>query len=213
MMKQRVIYIFTHDSIGLGEDGPTHQPIEQLTSLRSIPNLNVLRPADLVETFECWEIALTNRQTPSVIALTRQNVNLLRTKYQNHNKSLNGAYEILRTNKNIKVTILSSGSETELACNISHKLATEKIYSKVISMPCQELFDKQNINYKNKILSETKLTVSIEASETGFWRKYTGKNGLNFGIDDFGKSAPYKEIYDHFSLNEKKIIEKIKKNL
>ena len=213
MMKQRVIYIFTHDSIGLGEDGPTHQPIEQLTSLRSIPNLNVLRPADLVETFECWEIALTNRQTPSVIALTRQNVNLLRTKYQNHNKSLNGAYEILRTNKNIKVTILSSGSETELACNISHKLATEKIYSKVISMPCQELFDKQNVNYKNKILSETKLTVSIEASETGFWRKYTGKNGLNFGIDDFGKSAPYKEIYDHFSLNEKKIIEKIKKNL
>ena len=213
MMKQRVIYIFTHDSIGLGEDGPTHQPIEQLTSLRSIPNLNVLRPADLVETFECWEIALTNRQTPSVIALTRQNVNLLRTKYQNHNKSLNGAYEILRTNKNIKVTILSSGSETELACNISHKLATEKIYSKVISMPCQELFDKQNINYKNKILSETKLTVSIEASETGFWRKYTGKNGLNFGIDDFGKSAPYKEIYDHFKLNSESIVKKIKKKL
>ena len=213
MMKQRVIYIFTHDSIGLGEDGPTHQPIEQLTSLRSIPNLNVFRPADLIETFECWQIALQNKNTPSVIALTRQGVSLVRNKNILKNESLSGAYEVLRTGDNIKLTIISSGSETSLACDVSHKLATENIYSKVISMPCQELFDKQNEIYKNKTMSETNLVVSIEASETNYWKKYTGKNGLNFGINDFGKSAPYKEIYDHFGLNVNNIITKIKEKL
>ena len=213
MMKQRVIYIFTHDSIGLGEDGPTHQPIEQLTSLRSIPNLNVFRPADLIETFECWQIALKNKKSPSVIALTRQNVSPVRTNNTSENKSSFGAYEILRTGDNIKVTIISTGSETSLACDVSHKLATENIYSKVISMPCQELFDQQNKTYKNEILSESSLVVSIEASETNYWKKYTGPSGLNFGIDDFGKSAPYKEIYNHFNLNEEKIIKKIKEKL
>jgi len=213
MMKQRVIYIFTHDSIGLGEDGPTHQPIEQLTSLRSIPNLNVFRPADLIETFECWQIALQNKNTPSVIALTRQGVSLVRNKNILKNESLSGAYEVLRTGDNIKLTIISSGSETSMACDVSHKLATENIYSKVISMPCQELFDKQNESYKNKTISETDLVVSIEASETNYWKKYTGKNGLNFGINDFGKSAPYKEIYDHFGLNVNNIITKIKEKL
>ena len=213
MMKQRVIYIFTHDSIGLGEDGPTHQPIEQLTSLRSIPNLNIYRPADLVETFECWELAIQNEDSPSVIALTRQSINPVRTKKSEKNESSLGAYEILRTANDIKLTIISSGSETSLAVNISHKLATENIYSKVISMPCQELFDKQNKGYKNKILTETELVVSIEASETNYWKKYTGKNGLNFGVNDFGKSAPYKEIYDHFGLEPESIIKKIKEKL
>ena len=213
MMKQRVVYVFTHDSIGLGEDGPTHQPIEQLTSLRSIPNLNVFRPADLVETFECWELALKNEKTPSVIALTRQTIDPIRTKNSEKNESITGAYEVLRTSDNINLTLLSSGSEVNLACNISHKLATENIYSKVISMPCLELFDQQTEIYKNKILSETSLVVSIEASETNYWKKYTGINGLNFGIDTFGKSAPYKEIYDHFDLNSENIIERIKKKL
>ena len=213
MMKQRVIYIFTHDSIGLGEDGPTHQPIEQLTSLRSIPNLNVFRPADMIETFECWQLALESKNTPSVIALTRQSVNPVRKKDISNNKSSAGAYEILRTGDNIKITILSSGSETSLACNISHKLATENIYSKVISMPCQELFDQQSKNYKKEILNEAGLIVSIEASETDYWKKYTGQNGLNFGINNFGKSAPYKEIYNHFNLNVESIVNKIKKKL
>ena len=210
MMKLRVIYIFTHDSIGLGEDGPTHQPIEQLTSLRSIPNLNVFRPADLIETFECWQIAIKNKYTPSVIALTRQGISPVRLKKTLINESAKGGYEILRTNENIKLTIISSGSETSLACDICHKLATENIYSKVISMPCQELFDKQSEKYKNKILKESELVVSIEASETNYWKKYTGLNGLNFGINDFGKSAPYKEIYNHFKLSADAIIEKIK---
>ena len=213
MMKQRVIYIFTHDSIGLGEDGPTHQPIEQLTSLRSIPNLNVFRPSDLIETFECWELALESKNTPSVIALTRQGINPIRVKDTTNNESSAGAYEVLRTGNNISVTIIATGSETSLASDICHKLATENIYSKVISMPCQELFDQQSENYKNKILGETKLVVSIEASETHYWKKYTGVNGLNFGINDFGKSAPYKEIYNHFELNSESIAKRIKEKL
>jgi len=213
MMKQRVIYVFTHDSIGLGEDGPTHQPIEQLTSLRSIPNLNVFRPADLIETFECWQLAIENKNSPSVIALTRQGINPIRSKKSSKNESSSGAYEVFRTADNIKLTILSTGSETSLACDISHKLATESIYSKVISMPCQELFDKQNENYKKRILAETDLIISIEASETNYWKKYTGLNGLNFGVDDYGKSAPYKEIFNHFNLNSENIIKKIKEKL
>jgi transketolase len=213
MMKQRVIYVFTHDSIGLGEDGPTHQPIEQLTSLRSIPNLNVFRPADFIETFECWQLAIENKKTPSVIALTRQGLKPIRNKNSSKNESSSGAYEVFRTGENIKLTIISSGSETNLACDISHKLATESIYSKVVSMPCQELFDQQSKDYKSKILTETKLVVSIEASETNYWKKYTGTNGLNFGINDFGKSAPYKEIYDHFGLSVENITRKIKEKL
>ena len=213
MMKQRVIYIFTHDSIGLGEDGPTHQPIEQLASLRSIPNLNVFRPADTIETFECWQLALDSNDSPSVIALSRQKINPLRKEYNKINKCSKGAYEIMRTGENIKVILLSSGSETSLACEVSHKLATENIYSKVISMPCQELFDKQDEIYKKEIFSGTELLVSIEASETEFWKKYTGSNGMNFGINDFGKSAPYKDIYDHFKLNSTDIIKAIKEKI
>ena len=213
MMKQKVIYIFSHDSIGLGEDGPTHQPVEQLTSLRSIPNLNVFRPSDLIETYECWELALKNKNGPSVIALTRQNVNAVRNSIDIKNKCSFGAYEISRTSKRIKLTILSSGSETNLAIDVSHKLATEKIYSKVISMPCQELFDQQNNKYKNDILNETNLVISIEASETSLWKKYTGINGLNFGVNEFGKSAPYKNIYNFFGLSAKEIISQLKRKL
>ncbi len=213
MMKQRVIYVFTHDSIGLGEDGPTHQPIEQLTSLRSIPNLNVFRPSDTIETFECWQLALESKNAPSVISLTRQGVNPIRLKNSFKNESSFGAYEVLRTGNNISVTILSTGSETSLANDVGHKLATDGIYSKIISMPCQKIFDHQSKEYKKKILGETELVVSIEASETNYWKKYTGTNGLNFGINDFGKSAPYKKIYDHFKLNSENIVKRIKEKL
>ena len=212
MMKQKVIYVFTHDSIGLGEDGPTHQPIEQLTSLRSIPNLNVFRPADLIETFECWELALENKNTPSVIALTRQGIRPIRKKNSSKNQSSLGAYEILRTGEEIDVTIIATGSETSLAIDVGHKLATESIYSKIISMPCQELFDQQSKEYRNNILNESKLVVSIEASDR-LLEKYTGKSGLNFGINSFGKSAPYKKIFDHFELNIQNIAKRIKEKL
>ena len=213
MMGQKVIFVFTHDSIGLGEDGPTHQPIEQLSALRTIPNLNVFRPADTIETFECWQLAIENKNTPSVIALTRQKTNPIRKEYLDINQCSKGAYEIMRTGDNLNLILISSGSEIDLACKISHKLATDNIYSKVISMPCHEIFDLQNDNYKSEILTENVLKVSIEASETSYWKKYTGNNGLNFGINNFGKSAPYKDIYDHFKLNEQNIVNKIKEKL
>ena len=211
LMQKRVIYVMTHDSIGLGEDGPTHQPIEQLTGLRSIPNLNVLRPADRVETIECWEQALKNLKTPSILSLTRQNLNPIRKKYSDINKCSLGAYEVLRTNKKINLTIIASGSEVNLAIETSHKLAKEKIYSKVISMPCQNIFDQQSRSYKRKILEETKNIISIEAASTDCWKKYVGTNGLTFGIDNFGKSAPYKDIYKHFGLTVTNIANKTRK--
>ena len=210
LMQQRVIYVMTHDSIGLGEDGPTHQPIEQLSGLRSIPNLNVFRPADRIETIECWEHALKTTKTPSVLSLTRQNLDPIRKKYSSDNKCSLGAYEVLRTNKKIKLTILASGSEVNLAIEASHKLAKDKIYSKVISVPCMELFDKQSKTYKNKILNETKNKISIEAGSSDCWKKYVGENGKNFGINEFGKSAPYKEIYKYFGLTKENIIKKSK---
>ena len=211
MMKQKVIYIMTHDSIGLGEDGPTHQPIEQLSGLRTIPNLNVFRPADRVETVECWGQALKSSKTPSVLSLTRQNLNPIRKKYSNINKCSFGGYEILRTNKKISLTIFASGSEVNLAIKTSHKLAKDKIYSKVISMPCLNLFDIQSKSYKEKILNETKFKISIEAGSTDLWKKYVGDHGIAFGIDAFGKSAPYKDIFKHFGLVTNNILNKTKK--
>jgi len=210
LMRQRVIYVMTHDSIGLGEDGPTHQPIEQLSGLRSIPNLNVFRPADRMETIECWEIALKYTGTPSVLSLTRQNLDPIRKKYSHINKCSFGAYEVLRTNKKINLTILASGSEVNLAIETSHKLAKDKIYAKVISVPCQDLFDSQSKSYRRKILGETKFKVSIEAASTDCWKKYVGTEGLAFGIDAFGKSAPYKEIYKYFGLTAENISKKTK---
>jgi len=210
LMGLRVIYVMTHDSIGLGEDGPTHQPIEQLSGLRSIPNLNVFRPADRMETVECWEIALKDSRTPSVLSLTRQNLEPVRKKYLNINKCSFGAYEVLRTNKKIQLTILASGSEVNLAIETSHKLAKDRIYTKVISVPCQDLFDSQSKSYKQKILGETKFKISIEAASTDCWKKYVGTEGLAFGIDTFGKSAPYKEIYKYFGLTAENISKKTK---
>ena len=210
LMEKQVVYVMTHDSIGLGEDGPTHQPIEQLSGLRSIPNLNVLRPADRMETIECWEIALKNKKTPSVLSLTRQNLDPVRLKFSNNNKCALGAYEVLRSNKKINLTILASGSEVNLAKKVSKNLAKNKIYSKVISVPCQEIFENQKQSHKNKILKEAKYIFSIEAGRTDCWNKYVGKNGLTFGIEDFGKSAPYEDIYNYFGLSVKNITSKIK---
>ena len=209
-MKQRVVYVMSHDSIGLGEDGPTHQPVEQLSHLRSIPNLNVFRPADTTETLECWQIALNSLNSPSVLALTRQKINPIRKEFIKENKCSFGAYELSRTNQEVGITIFASGSEVNLALEVSHKLATENIYSKVISVPCQELFEKQLTNYKEKILNETKFKISIEAGSTDCWKKYVGEKGLTFGINDFGKSAPYKEVYKHFGLTSKIIAQKTK---
>ena len=213
LMKQRVVYVMTHDSIGLGEDGPTHQPVEQLAGLRAIPNLNVFRPADTTETIECWELALQQKKTPSVLSLTRQNLIPARKEFNKENKCSYGAYEILRTNSKIDLTIIATGSEVEIAIEASHELVRNNIHCKVISMPCQELFDQQSESYKNKTLNETTARISIEAASTMGWKKYTGNEGRELGIDSFGKSAPYKKIYEHFKLTSNNIVKQAKEIL
>ena len=206
LMGQRVIYVMSHDSIGLGEDGPTHQPIEHLSSLRSIPNLNVFRPCDTTETIECWDIALNSKDKPSVISLTRQNLSQPRDQMKVENLCELGAYEIYRSSDNVELTLMASGSEVEIAISASKKLAQKNINSKVISFPSMELFDAQPENYRSKILGETKIKISIEASHPMSWKKYVGNDGVTMGIEDFGKSAPYKEVYKYFKLTDDDIV-------
>ncbi len=213
LMGLRVIYIFSHDSIGLGEDGPTHQPVEQLAGLRAIPNLNVFRPADINETLECWEIALKNQNTPSAIALSRQKVPYINPKNTKENKCEKGAYVVNITSHESNVTIIASGTEVDLALKVQEKLKQSNIHSKVVSMPCMELFDKQPQEFRKDIIEENSLVVTIEAGSILSWQKYTGNNGMNFGIDRFGESAPYKDVYDHFELSEEKISGFIQKKL
>ena len=204
-MRIGVIFVLSHDSIGLGEDGPTHQPIEQLSGLRSIPNLNIFRPADTTETAECWQIALQNHETPSVIALTRQKVSPIRNELNRENLSKQGAYEILRTGEEVKCTILASGSEVGLAIDVGHKLATRNIYSKIISVPCLDIFEKLSREEKFKVLGGNTTIFSIEAGKTECWEKYIGSKGKSYGVNDFGKSAPYKDVFDNFNLNVNEI--------
>ena len=213
LMGLRVIYIFSHDSIGLGEDGPTHQPIEQLTGLRAIPNLNVFRPADINETLECWEIALKSLNTPSAIALSRQKVPYINPKNTRENKCEKGAYVVSVTSHESKVTILASGTEVELALKVQEKLKENNIHSKVVSMPCMELFDKQPEDFKKDIIEEESLVVTIEAGSVMSWQKYIKNKGINIGINHFGESAPYKDVYNHFDLSEEKITDFIQKKL
>ena len=213
LMGLRVIYIFSHDSIGLGEDGPTHQPVEQLTGLRAIPNLNVFRPADINETLECWEIALKSKNTPSAIALSRQKVPYVNPKNSRENKCEKGAYTINLTSHESNVTLVASGTEVELALRVQKKLEENNIHSKVVSMPCMELFDKQSKDYKKDILEENSLIVTLEAGSIMSWQKYVKNKGINLGIDKFGESAPYKEIYNYFELSEESVTNFIQKKL
>ena len=213
LMGLKVIYIFSHDSIGLGEDGPTHQPIEQLSGLRAIPNLNVFRPADVNETLECWQIALESNNTPSAIALSRQKVPYVNPDNSKKNKCKSGAYQVKITSHESNVTLIASGTEVELALKVQDKLKDNNIHSKVVSMPCMEIFDKQSEKYKKDLIEEDSLVVTLEAGSVTSWQKYIKNRGLNLGIDQFGKSAPYKEIYDHFNLTEDKITNFIQKKL
>ena len=213
LMGLKVIYIFSHDSIGLGEDGPTHQPIEQLSGLRAIPNLNVFRPADINETLECWEIALKSKNTPSVIALSRQKVPYINPNNSKENKCENGAYVVNITSHDSNVTLVASGTEVELALKVQNKLKENNTQSKVVSMPCMELFDNQSEKYKEDLIEKDSLVVTLEAGSITSWQKYIKNKGLNLGIDQFGESAPYKEVYDHFNLTEDKITNFIQKKL
>ena len=213
LMGLKVIYVFSHDSIGLGEDGPTHQPVEQLAGLRAIPNLNVFRPADINETFECWELALKNENTPSAIALSRQKVPYINPKNSKENKCEKGAYVVNLTSHESNVTLVASGTEVELALKVQDKLKENNIHSKVVSMPCMELFDKQSEDFRKDIIEENSLVVTLEAGSIVSWHKYVKKRGLNIGIDQFGESAPYKDVYNHFGLSEEKITNLIQKKL
>jgi transketolase len=209
LMKQRVIYVFTHDSIGLGEDGPTHQPIEQLAGLRSIPNLNVFRPADSVETAEAWQISLQSNDTPSVIALTRQSLPTIREKHVDKNLTAFGAYEIQKSLNKPRVSIFASGSEVEIALEVSKLLKKNKIKSRVISVPCLDKFEKQTSAYKKKIIGDSDLNVSIEAGSDLAWEKLCPKNRLSISMNTFGASAPYKKLYEYFGITPQKIYKKI----
>ena len=213
LMGLRVIYIFSHDSIGLGEDGPTHQPIEQLSGLRAIPNLNVFRPADINETLECWEVALKSKNTPSVIVLSRQKLPYINQENSKNNKCINGAYAVKITSHDSDVILAASGSEVELALKVQENLKANNIDSKVISMPCMELFEKQSEEYKKELFDENSIVFTLEAGSVASWQKYKGDKGYSFGIDEFGESAPFKKIYEHFDLTEDKILNIIQNHL
>ena len=206
LMKLRVIYIFSHDSIGLGEDGPTHQPIEQLEHLRSIPNLNVFRPADINETLECWEIALKSKSNPSAIALSRQKLPYVSEHSAGENMCSKGAYVLKTTLDNADISLIASGSEVEIALEAQEKLKGLSINSKVISVPCYDLFQNQTENYKDEILGKDTLKISIEASSQSGWKSLVGKDGVTLGLSTFGKSAPYKDIYKLFNLTSDEIV-------
>lgn len=208
LQQQRVIHVLTHDSIGLGEDGPTHQPIEHVMSLRMIPNLDVYRPADIVETAECWELALRDATGPSVLALTRQNLPQLRT-HKSDNLCAKGAYRLVAATAARQVVILATGSEVEIAVDTARLLEAQGIGADVVSMPSWAHFDVQDAAYRADLLPHDVLRVSIEAGTTFGWERYTGIAGLRFGIDSFGASAPAEALYDHFGLTPAKIAPQI----
>jgi transketolase len=206
--KAKVVHVMTHDSIGLGEDGPTHQPIEHLQSLRAIPGLHVYRPADAVETAECWAAALSN-EGPSLLALSRQNLSQVRTKAMSDNLSAKGAYRLKAAEAQRKVILIATGSEVEIAIGVAASLEDRGIGADVVSMPCTEAFDAQPASYREDLLPDVSnreiLRVSIEAGTTFGWERYTGLHGLRIGIDRFGASAPATDLYEYFGLTVPKI--------
>jgi transketolase len=207
LMRQRVIYVMTHDSIGLGEDGPTHQPVEHLASLRAIPNLNVFRPADGVETAECWELAVRPGDTPSILALTRQAVPNLRTTHTDENLCANGAYMLAETaGRNRDVTILATGSEVGVAMEARALLAKDGIEAAVVSMPCWELFAAQPASYRGAVLGSAP-RVAVEAAVRFGWDRWLGENGAFVGMDGFGASAPAAKLFEHFGITPAKVAE------
>jgi transketolase len=206
VMKQRVIYVMTHDSIGLGEDGPTHQPVEQLAALRAIPNLLVFRPADGVETAECWSLALNEQHAPSVLSLTRQGVPTLRRGAQDDNLSARGAYILADSEGPRQVTLLATGSEVHLALAARDTLKSKGVAAAVVSMPCWELFDKQDAAYRASVLGNVP-RLAIEAASTFGWSHYVGDSGTVIGMPGFGASAPAEELYAHFGITAEKLVE------
>ncbi|WP_138380771.1 transketolase [Luteithermobacter gelatinilyticus] len=210
LMEQRVIYVMTHDSIGLGEDGPTHQPIEHLASLRAMPNLAVYRPADAVETAECWLAALEDKDRPSILVLTRQGLEQVRLSHTDENLSAKGGYVLHEADGEAQATLIATGSEVELAVKARSELQQAGIPTRVVSMPCLERFEEQDDAYKSHVLGNTPTNVVVEAGATFGWERYVGRKGIIIGIDRFGASAPAKDLFAHYGMTVDAIVNAVK---
>ena len=213
LMGIRVIHVMTHDSIGLGEDGPTHQPVETLASLRAIPNLLVFRPADTMETAECWQLAMESIHSPSVLALTRQGLPALRLEYTEENICAQGAYELAAASDDAKVTLFASGSEVEIAMNAREMLEQEGTPTRVVSIPCFELFEAQSSEYQKGIIGDAPVRIAIEAAIKQGWERFIGENGTFIGMNGFGASAPIDDLYKHFGITAEAIVSAAKSKL
>jgi transketolase len=205
LMALRVIYVMTHDSIGLGEDGPTHQPVEHLASLRAMPNLDVMRPADAVETAECWQVALESAHTPSILALSRQNLPQVRLTSSAENLCAKGAYELIPADGAARVTLFATGSEVAIAADARAKLQAEGIPTRVVSVPSFELFERQAPAYQKQVLGEGTVRVAVEAGVRQGWDRFIGTDGGFVGMSSFGASAPIKALYDHFGITADRV--------
>ncbi|MBP9792340.1 MAG: transketolase [Rickettsiales bacterium] len=209
LMHLPTIYVMTHDSIGLGEDGPTHQPIEQIASLRAMPNLNVFRPADFTETIECWQLALQSKHTPSVLCLTRQSLPNVRLEYIDENLSVKGGYILSDSDSKPEIVILASGSEVSIALEVKSFLGKQGTSVRVISVPCFDLLAEQEHDYIDNIIPSYSIKVVIEAASKFGWERFVGREAIFCCIDSFGKSAPAQDLYDYFGLNVETIVKKI----
>lgn len=207
LMGLRVVYVMTHDSIGLGEDGPTHQPVEHLAALRAIPNHHVFRPADAMETMECWELALAEAQTPATIALTRQGLPAVRVEPAPENRCARGAYELATAGADAAVTIFATGSEVHLALEARQRLEAAGHPTRVVSVPCMELFERQTPDYRRAIIGNAPIRIAIEAGVEQGWRRFLGEDGVFIGMNSFGASGPYKALYEHFGITADAVVE------
>jgi transketolase len=207
LMGARVIHVMTHDSIGLGEDGPTHQPIEHIASLRAMPNLLVFRPADAVETAECWRLALTARKTPSIMALSRQKTPPVRTTAGD--LSAKGAYELAAADGEAKASIFASGTEVAVAMAARDRLQAQGVPTRVVSTPCWELFDQQSAVYRKSVIGDVGVRVAVEAAVRQGWEKFIGEDGGFVGMSTFGASAPYERLSKEFGITPEAVVEAV----
>ena len=205
MMGVHAVHVFTHDSIGLGEDGPTHQPVEQLASLRAIPTLQLFRPADAMETVECWEVALKSKKFMSILALSRQNLPALRLEATRDNPTARGGYEIRPAEGKAVVSIFSTGSEVSIAVEAQKLLAEAGVPTRVVSIPCMDIFDQQDDSYKHQVIGEAPIKVGVEAAIRMGWDHIIGSDGLFVGMTSFGASGPYKKVYEHFGITPRAV--------
>jgi transketolase len=210
LMGIRVIFVMTHDSIGLGEDGPTHQPVEHLWALRAMPNLNVFRPCDAIETAECWTLALESEKTPSLLALTRQKLKPARMSYEEKNLCALGAYDIGPSATKAKAVIFASGSEVEIALAAKATLDGGGIPTRVVSVPCVELFDQQPAQYRNKIMGDEPIRAAVEAGVRLGWDRFIGVEGAFIGMKGFGASGPGEKVFEYFGITPAAVVEAIK---